>query len=100
MPDWLDFDQIADWISGAWWSYPLIFLIAMLDAFFPLVPSETVLVIGGSLAGSGDLSLPLVALAGATGAVVGDNISFGIVTWVGEKTVKSWFRSEKAHRRL
>ena len=100
MPDWLDFDRIADWVSDAWWSYPLIFLIAMLDAFFPLVPSETVLVIGGSLAGSGDLSLPLVALAGAAGAIVGDNISFGIGTWVGEKTVKRWFRSEKAHRRL
>lgn len=100
MPDWLDFDRIADWVSDAWWSYPLIFLIAMLDAFFPLVPSETVLVIGGSLAGSGDLSLPLVALAGAAGAIVGDNISFGIGSWVGEKTVKRWFRSEKAHRRL
>ena len=100
MPDWLDFDQIADWVSDAWWSYPLIFLIAMLDAFFPLVPSETVLVIGGSLAGSGDLSLPLVALAGAAGAIVGDNISFGIGSWVGEKTVKRWFRSEKAHKRL
>jgi len=100
MPNWLDFDQIADWVSDAWWSYPLIFLIAMLDAFFPLVPSETVLVIGGNLAGSGDLSLPLVALAGAAGAIVGDNISFGIGAWVGEKTVKRWFRSQKAHKRL
>ena len=100
MSSWLDFDQIADWVSGSSWSYFVIFMVAVIDAFFPLVPSETVLVIGGSLAGSGDLSLPLVALAGATGAVVGDNISFGIGTWVGEKTVKSWFRSEKAHRRL
>jgi len=29
-------------VSGAWWSYPLVFGVAMLDAFFPLVPSETV----------------------------------------------------------
>jgi membrane protein DedA with SNARE-associated domain len=100
MPSWLDFDRIADWVSGAWWSYPLIFLIAMVDAFFPVVPSETVVVIGGNLASSGDLSLLLVILFGAAGAVLGDNISYGIGTLVGERTVKRWFRSPKAHRRL
>ena len=100
MPDWLDFDQIADWVSGSSWSYFVIFIVAVIDAFFPLVPSETVLVIGGTFAASGDLSLLLVILAGAAGAVLGDNISFGIGTWVGEHTVKRWFRSEKAHRRL
>ena len=42
MPSWLDFDQIADWVSGAWWSYLVIFGVAVVDAFFPLVPSETV----------------------------------------------------------
>jgi membrane-associated protein len=100
VPSWLDFDQIADWVSGAWWSYPVIFAIAVIDAFFPLVPSETVVVIGGNLASSGDLSLPLVILAGATGAILGDNISYGIGTMVGERTLKRWFRSEKAHKRL
>ncbi|HLG07067.1 MAG TPA: DedA family protein [Gaiellaceae bacterium] len=100
MSNWLDFDQIADWVSGSSWSYFVIFIVAVIDAFFPLVPSETVLVIGGTFAASGDLSLLLVILAGAAGAVLGDNISFGIGTWVGEHTVKRWFRSEKAHRRL
>ena len=100
MPGWLNFDQISEWVSGAWWSYPLIFGVAAVDAFFPLVPSETVLVIGGTFAASGDLSLPLVILAGAVGAIVGDNISFGIGTLVGERTVKRWFRGEKAHARL
>ena len=100
MPDWLDFDAIADWISGAWWSYPLIFAIAAIDAFFPVVPSETVVITAGVLASSGDLNLLLVIVAGAAGAVVGDNISYGIGTWVGERTVKRWFRTEKAQRRL
>jgi membrane protein DedA with SNARE-associated domain len=100
MPSWLDFHQIADWVSGAWWSYPLIFAVAMVDAFFPVVPSETVIIIGGNLSASGDLSLPLVILVGAAGAVVGDNISYGIGTLVGERTVKRWFSSEKAHKRL
>jgi membrane-associated protein len=98
--DWLDFDRIADWVSGEWWAYPVILVVAVVDAFFPVVPSETVVVIGGNLASSGDLSLPLVILAGATGAIVGDNISYGIGSWVGERTVKRWFRSEKWHKRL
>jgi len=100
VPSWLDFNQIADWVSGAWWAYPLIFAVAAVDAFFPLVPSETVVVIGGNLASSGDLSLPLVILAAAAGAVAGDNISYGIGSLVGERTVKRWFGSSKWHKRL
>jgi membrane-associated protein len=100
VPSWLDFNQISDWVSGAWWSYPLIYVVAALDAFFPLVPSETMLVIGGNLSSSGDLSLPLVLVAGATGAFLGDNISYGVGTWIGERTVKRVFRSERSHRRL
>ena len=100
MPDWLDFDRIADWVSGEWWAYPIIFVVAAVDAFFPLVPGETVVIVGGSLASSGDLVLPLVILAGAAGAVLGDNISYGIGAWVGEHTVKRWFSSEKSQHRL
>ncbi len=100
MPSWLDFNQIADWVSGAWWSYPLIFAVAMVDAFFPVVPSETVVIIGGNLAASGDLNLLLVILAGAVGAMIGDNISYGIGAWVGERTVKRWFSGEKSLKRL
>ena len=100
MPSWLDFNQIADWVSGSSWSYFVIFIVAVIDAFFPLVPSETVLVIGGSFAASGDLNLLFVILAGSAGAILGDNISYGIGALVGERTVKRWFRSEKAHKRL
>ena len=100
MPSWLDFQQISDWVSGAWWSYFVIFGVALVDAFFPLVPSETTLVIGGTFAAAGDLNLLLVILAGAAGAIAGDNISYGLGNWAGEHTVKRWFRSEKAHKRL
>jgi membrane-associated protein len=100
MPDWLDFDRFTEWVSGAWWSYLVIFAVATIDAFFPLVPSETLMVIGGNLASSGDLVLSLVIVSGAAGAILGDNISFALGNWVGEKTVKRWFRSEKSLRRL
>lgn len=100
MPDWLTFDQLTELVSGAWWSYLVIFGVSAVDAFFPLVPSETTVITSGVLASSGDLHLLLVVLAGATGAIVGDNISYGIGTWVGEHTIKRWFSSEKWHRRL
>jgi membrane-associated protein len=100
MPDWLDFDRFTEWVSGAWWSYLVLFAVAAIDAFFPLVPSETLMVIGGNLASSGDLVLSLVIVSGAAGAILGDNISFALGHWVGEKTVKRWFRSEKSIRRL
>jgi membrane protein DedA with SNARE-associated domain len=92
------FDQLVDWVSGAWWSYPLVFLVAMLDAFFPVVPSETVVITAGVLAGSGDLSLPLVILSASAGAFVGDNISYGLGTWLGEHTIKRWFKSERSRK--
>ena len=100
MFDWFDFDQLREWVSGEWWSYPAIFAVAVIDAFFPVVPSETLVILGGNLASSGDLNFLLVVLAGATGAIIGDNISYWIGYFVGERTVKRVFRSEKAHRRL
>ena len=100
MPDWLDFDRFTEWVSGEWWSYLVILAVAVVDAFFPLVPSETLVVLGGNLASSGDLVLWLVILSAAAGAIIGDNISFWIGHFVGEKTVKRVFGSPKWHKRL
>ena len=90
------FNQAVEWISGAWWSYPVVFLVSMIDAFFPLVPSESVVITAGVVSGAGDLSLPAVILFASAGAIVGDNISYGLGTWLGEHTVKRLFRSDKA----
>ena len=90
--------QMVDWISGSNWSYAAVFGVAVIDAFFPVVPSESMVIIAGVLAGAGDLSLPLVILAAWAGAVAGDNISYGIGKWAGEHTVRRLFKHEKAHR--
>jgi membrane-associated protein len=90
------FAQAVEWVSGAWWSYPVVFLVSMIDAFFPLVPSESVVITAGVVAGAGDLSLLLVIVFAAAGAIVGDNISYGLGSWLGEHTVKRLFRSDKA----
>jgi membrane-associated protein len=90
------FNQFVDWVSGEWWSYPLVFGVSMIDAFFPLVPSESVVITAGVVAGAGDLNIVLVILAASLGAIVGDNISYGLGAWLGERTVKRLFRSDKA----
>jgi len=92
------FHSLVGLVSGAWWTYPLVFGVAMLDAFFPLVPSETVAITAGVLAGSGQLSLPVCIVAAALGAFAGDNVSYGFGTWLGEHTVKRLIRGAKARQ--
>lgn len=91
------FEQFEEWVSSDW-SYLVIFTVATLDAFFPVVPSESVAITGGVLAGAGELSLPLVILAASAGAILGDNISYGIGNLVGERTVKRVFSGDKSRR--
>jgi membrane-associated protein len=92
------FDQFVDWVSGSSWSYAAIFVVATLDAFFPIVPSETAVITGGVVASSGDLSLLLVIVSASAGAFLGDNISYWLGTWLGERTVKRVFRGEKSRK--
>jgi membrane protein DedA with SNARE-associated domain len=94
------FESIVDAVSGSSWSYVVVFAIAMLDAFFPLVPSETVAITAGVVAGAGDLNVVVCVLAAAGGAFVGDNISYGIGHFFGERTVNRFFSGEKARARI
>ena len=92
------FHQMIEWVSGSNWSYAAVFAVAVLDAFFPVVPSESMVIVAGTLAGTGDLNVFLVILAAWGGAVLGDNISYGIGKWAGEHTVRRLFKHEKAHK--
>jgi membrane-associated protein len=94
------FHSLVTLVSDAWWTYPLVFGVAMVDAFFPLVPGETVAITAGVLAGSGQLSLPLCIAAASLGAFAGDNVSYGLGTWLGEHTIKRLLRAEKSQRGL
>lgn len=59
------------------WIYLVLFAIAAVDGFFPLVPSETSVLTAGVFAASGETSLPLVIVAAALGAFAGDQASYG-----------------------
>jgi len=94
------FSSIVDAVSGSNWSYLIVFAIAMLDAFFPIVPSEATAIAAGVVAGTGGLSVEFVILAAATGAFVGDNISFAGGHFLGERVTNRFFASEKSQKRL
>jgi membrane protein DedA with SNARE-associated domain len=94
------FESIVDAVSGSDWSYLVVFVIAMLDAFFPIVPSEATAIAAGVVAGTGGLSVEVCILAAAAGAIIGDNISFGIGHFLGARVERRFFSGEKAQRRL
>ncbi|MGH3390860.1 MAG: DedA family protein [Actinomadura sp.] len=61
------------------WVYLVLFGIAALDGFFPVVPSETlVIALGVFAAATGDPHVVLVILVAALGALTGDHISYAI----------------------
>lgn len=62
--------------SSQWYFLAIIFVIAFLDSVVPIVPSETMVIVGGVAAGVGEQSVVLVILAGAVGAGLGDNAAY------------------------
>jgi membrane protein DedA with SNARE-associated domain len=56
--------------------YLALFLIVGGESAGLPIPGETSILIGGALAASGDLDLPLVWVFAASGAIIGDNIGY------------------------
>lgn len=69
----------TDWLSdfsANWWFLVIIFAVAFFDSVVPIVPSETMVIIGGVAAGQGDQILVAVIASGAVGAFLGDNTAY------------------------
>jgi membrane protein DedA with SNARE-associated domain len=94
------FQSTVNAVSGSDWSYLIVFAIALLDAFFPVVPSEATAIAAGVVAGTGGLRVELVILAAALGAIAGDNVSFAIGHFLGARVERRFFSGEKAQKRL
>jgi membrane-associated protein len=82
------------------WSYAVIVGIAALDALVPLVPSETLAITGGVLAGLGQLNVGTVIAAAAVGAFVGDSSAYLLGRRIGRPARERLFRGERARRLL
>ncbi len=95
------FNQFTHLVSNAsGWAYLIIFLLAYLDALVPVVPSETAVITAGVVASAGDLSLPLVVAAAASGAFLGDNTAYFIGYRFGTRINERFFSGEKARTRI
>ena len=95
------FDQFTQLVSDAsGWAYAIVLFLAFLDAFFPVVPSETVVITAGVVASKGDLELVPLITAAAAGAFLGDNTSYLIGRRFGARIMDRFFRSEKSRSRI
>jgi membrane protein DedA with SNARE-associated domain len=72
-------DAIMDWVEGAMgspWVYVALCAFAALDAFFPVVPSESLVITAGVFAATGEPNLVGVIAAASLGAFAGDHVSY------------------------
>ncbi len=86
--------------SSSPWFYVIIFVIAVFDSVLPIVPSETLVIIGGVSAGSGSLSIALVILCAAGGAFIGDNLSYFLGREASDWVIKRRTRTEKGAKQM
>lgn len=104
---WLDstpvLSDVVHWIesfTSSPWFYVLVFAIAMIDGFFPVVPGETTVILGGISAGAGNLNIVLIILCGALGAMAGDSVSYGVGRFFEQRMRRRLSGSEKGEERL
>lgn len=93
------FDWLKDFSSSPWF-YLIIFVIAILDSVLPIVPSETLVIIGGVSAGLGNLWIPLVIVVAAAGAFIGDNASYLLGREASDWVMRRQTRTEKGTKRM
>jgi membrane-associated protein len=84
-------DAIANYVEGAMgspWIYLALCALAMVDAFFPAVPSESLVVSAGVFAATGEPNLVGIIAAAAIGAFAGDHISYMLGRTAGGKLMR------------
>ncbi len=94
---WTGLTELVEGLAASPWLPLAVFAFALLDSVFPVVPSESAVIVGGVAAGFGDQSLLLVFIAATLGALSGDIIAYGI-----GRSANAWLRrrSPRARGRL
>lgn len=79
------------------WVYVALFAFAAVDAFLPMVPSESLVITAGVFAATdGTPLLWAVILTAAAGAFVGDHVSYGIGRFAGVRVLARARRGGRA----
>lgn len=84
-------------LAGQPWVFAAVAAVAALDAFFPPLPSESVIVALAALGGA--VNLWVLGLVGAAGALIGDSIAFAIGRRVGTDRF-AWQRRPRTAKAL
>lgn len=63
----------------------LLFTVTLLSCLALPVPSSLLMLAAGGFAATGDLSLPAVAVAAFSGAIIGDNLGYWIARGIGDR---------------
>ena len=92
------FTQLVSEASG--WAYGIVFLFAFLDVLVPVVPSEASVITAGVVAAAGGLYLPLIIVAAACGAFLGDNTAYLVGRRFGTRATKRFLRGGQAQKTL
>jgi membrane-associated protein len=81
-------------------SYVIAFVMPALDAIFPVLPSETVIIaLGVATAGSTDPRIALLVGCAALGAFAGDNLAYLLGHRFGPFVERRFFSSDKGAQR-
>ncbi len=95
-------DGLVEAVEGVMntpWIYLALLAIAAIDAFFPAVPSETLVITAGVFAAAtGAPNAVLVVLVAAAGAFAGDHISYGIGRFGGARLLARARPGSRAER--
>jgi membrane protein DedA with SNARE-associated domain len=81
------------------WAYLVLFAMALLDAFLPVVPSETLVITAGVFAAAtGEPPVLAVIALAALGAFVGDHVSYQIGRRAGTAVLRRPGRGSRRRR--
>jgi membrane protein DedA with SNARE-associated domain len=76
--------SLTHYVSGSPWTYAFLVFVCAFDVLIPVLPSETSVILGGTLAAAGHLNVALVFGAAALGAIAGDNLAYAIGRYGGK----------------
>jgi len=92
-------ELIAQAMSSPW-IYLMVVAVVFVDAFFPPVPSESIVIAAAAASISlGQPNIALIVACAAVGAIVGDNVTFAIGRGVGLTRFR-WMRRPRMQAAL
>lgn len=88
-------NELISSVVGSPWAYLAIFATCAVDAFFPIVLSETAVIAAAAVAASAGQSLGLIFVVAVLGAFIGDHVSYAIGRGLGRPGVRWLLRGTK-----